>query len=85
MKYRIARELIEKIETFDEIDGDLIIFKKPYTKAIRFTFKDDNDMTVDLKDYSYISLSNHGFLFIRQEPYETNAIHLNNVEDLIVI
>lgn len=85
MKYKVARELIDKIKTFNEIDGDLVVFKKPYTKTIEFSMKDGSEKTIDLKDCSYVSLSNHGFLFIMTEPYEHIAIHLNYVNDMIVI
>ena len=84
MKYKLAKELIEKIKTFNEIDGDLIIFKKPYNKKFHFKFKDGTEKVLTMNDYSYISLSNHGFLFIQNNPYKTIPIHLNHVEDIIV-
>lgn len=83
MKYKIAKELIEKIKQYGEMD-DLIVFKKPYNKTIIFKMKDKTEKVMDLKDYNYISLSNHGFLFIKQEPYARTPVHLNDVEDLIV-
>lgn len=85
MKYKLAREIINKIKTYNEIDGDLIIFKKPFNKKIRFEFKDETETIIDLRIYNYISLSNHGFLFIQNEPYRITSIHLNNVKDLMVI
>ena len=39
MKYKNAKDIIEKIKHYDEID-DLIVFKKPYIKTITFTMKD---------------------------------------------
>lgn len=83
MKYKNAKDIIEKIKHYDEID-DLIIFKKPYIKTITFIMKDGTTETKQLKDYTYISLSNHGFLFIQKEPYDIISVHLNNVEDMIV-
>ena len=82
MKYKIAKELIEKIRQYDEMD-DLIVFKKPYNKTITFTMKTEETIEIRLKDYNYISLSNHGFLFITPAN-ERKAIHLNDVEDFIV-
>lgn len=85
MKYKLAKELIENVKIYDEMD-DLIIFKKPFTKRIHFKFKDRTEKTFNLKEYSYISLSNHGFLFIRNDDgYKTFTVHLNNVEDLRLI
>lgn len=84
MKYKIARELIEKVKIFEEIDGDLIVFKKPYTKIIEFHMKDKTEKVMNLRDYSYVSLSNHGFLFVQNDPYDIIPVHLKNVEDFIV-
>ena len=83
MKYKTAKELIENIKTYEEMD-DLIVFKKPYNKSITFTFKDETTATMDLKKYRYISLSNHGFLFIQDKPYDIIPVHLNNVADIQV-
>lgn len=83
MKYRIAKELIEKTKKYDEMD-DLIVFKKPYNKTITFIMKDNTIREMNLKEYSYISLSNHGFLFITKKPYKRTPIHLNNVKDFII-
>ena len=83
MKYKIAKELIEKIRQYEQMD-DLIVFKKPYNKNITFKLKDKTRQHMTLKDYSYISMSNNGFLFIQKEPYNTTTIHLNNVEDIII-
>lgn len=82
MKYKIARKLIDKIKTFDVIDGDLLVFKKPYTRTFVFKFKNGKMKEVDMKDCRYISLSNHGFLFIM--PDSVVSVHLNNVDDFLV-
>lgn len=83
MKYKTAEEIIEKIRHYDKMD-DLIVFKKPYNKNIIFKMKNNTNKTIHLNNYSYISMSNKGFLFIKNNPYNTNTIHLNNVEDIIV-
>lgn len=83
MKYKLVKTLIEEVKTYDEIE-DLIIFKKPYAKNMTFQMKDGTERHMNLKDYSYISLSNHGFLFIQKEPYRHITIHLNNVKDLTI-
>ena len=83
MKYKNAKEIIEKIKHYEEMD-DLIVFKKPYIKTITFTMKDGTTKEMEMKKHSYISLSNHGFLFIQKEPYDIIAVHLNNVEDMMV-
>lgn len=83
MKYKTAKELTEEIKQHEEMD-DLIVFKKPYNKTITFTFKDNTTNDMDLKDYRYISLSHHGFLFIQDNPYGIIPVHLNNVSDIQV-
>ena len=83
MKYKVAKELIAETKHYDEME-DLIVFKKPFNKTIQFTLKDGTTLSMNMKDHSYISMSNHGFLFIQKEPYDMIAVHLNNVEDLIV-
>ena len=83
MKYKAVREIITETKHYNEMD-DLIVFKKPYNKTIHFKMKDKTEKTMNMKDYSYISLSNHGFLFIQKDPYDIIAVHLNNVEDLMV-
>ena len=85
MKYKVAKELIRKIKTFDDIDGDLVVFKKPFTKTIEFTMKDGDEKVIELKRCSYVSLSNHGFLFVVREPYEHITVQLNYVQDMVVI
>lgn len=83
MKYKTVKEIIEKTKHYDEMD-DLIVFKKPYTKTIEFKMKDNTTKTMDMKDYSYISLSNHGFLFVQKDPHDIIPVHLNNVADIMV-
>lgn len=83
MKYKTAKELTEEIKKHEEMD-DLIVFKKPYNKTITFTFKDKTTKIMNFKDYRYISLSHHGFLFIQNNPYDIIPIHLNNVADINV-
>lgn len=83
MKYKVAKEIIDKVKHYDEME-DLIVFKKPYAKTMEFTMKDGTENVMTMKDYSYISLSNHGFLFIQREPYDIIPVHLNGVEDLVV-
>ena len=84
MKYKTAKELITQIKHYDEME-DCIVFKKPYNKKIQFNMKDGTLIDMDMKDYSYISMSNHGFLFIQNEPYDIIPVHLNNVKDFTVI
>lgn len=83
MKYKIAEELVENIRRFEKMD-DLIVFRKPFQKTITFTFKDKTSKVMNMKDYSYVSLSNHGFLFFKNNPFERVAIPLNTVEDFNV-
>ena len=83
MKYKLVKTLIEELKTYEELD-DLIIFKKPYAKNMTFQMKDGTERFMNLKDYSYISLSNHGFLFIQKESHRHITIPLNNVKDMTV-
>lgn len=84
MKYKTAKELISQIKHYDEME-DCIVFKKPYNKTIQFHMKDETITEMDMKKYSYISMSNHGFLFIQNEPYDIIPVHLNNVKDFTVL
>ena len=83
MKYKAVKEIITETKHYNEMD-DLIVFKKPYTKTLHFKMKDNTEQTMKMKNYSYISLSNHGFLFVQKDPYDIIPVHLNNVKDLVV-
>ena len=85
MKYKIAKEIIENIKTYEPIDGDLLLFMKPYSKIMQFKLKDDTMMEINLRDCSYASMSNHGFLFVKTDTRERVAVQLNNVADITVI
>ena len=84
MKYKTAKELINQIKHYDEME-DCIVFKKPFNKKMHFTMKDDTIIEMDMKDYRYISMSNYGFLFIQDNPYDIIPVHLNNVKDFTII
>lgn len=84
MKYKTAKEIINRIKHYDEME-DCIVFKKPFNKKIQFIMKDDTIMEMDMKDCRYISMSNYGFLFIQDNPYDIIPVHLNNVKDFTII
>lgn len=84
MKYKTAKDTTDQLKRYNEMD-DLIVFRKPFNRKIIFQLKDSTEKTMDMKDYRYISLSNHGFLFIQDNPYDIIPIHLNNVKEITII
>lgn len=84
MKYKTAKDIIENIKTYEPIDGDLILFMKPFSKIMTFKLKDGTMTEINLKDCSYASMSNHGFLFVKKDTRERVAVQLNNVADIVV-
>ena len=85
MKYRTAKEIISNIKHYSNIEEDLIVFRKPYNRSITFKMKDGTTKNFRMKDCSYVSMSNYGFLFIYDKPYEIIPVHLNNVDDITVL
>lgn len=84
MKYRTAKEIINNIKHYN-IEEDLIVFRKPYNRSITFDMKDKTTKTFDMRECRYASMSNYGFLFIYDRPYDIIPVHLNNVEDITVL
>lgn len=80
MKYKIAEEQITNIQKY-KID-DLLIFKKPYKNKIHITLKNKQQHHINTQDYTYISLSHKGFLFIQDKPYKIRPIMLQDIAEI---
>lgn len=79
MKYKIAKQIIQSAHQTYEID-DLLIFKKPYKGQIIIHTKKEDTITYNTADYTYISLSYNGFLFIKDN--HTTPVALKDVKDI---
>ena len=79
MKYKTAKQIIQSTHSTYEID-DLLIFKKPFKGQITIHLKKGDTMSYNTQDYTYISLSYNGFLFIKDN--HTTPVALKDVKDI---